>query len=50
MTADVDDMAFNTAISQLMVYSNHLQAPVNPTPNPNPSPNTKLSLNDPMAQ
>ena len=25
MTGDIDDMAFNTAISQLMVYSNHLQ-------------------------
>ena len=25
VTADVDDMAFNTAISQMMVYSNHLQ-------------------------
>ena len=25
VTADIDDLAFNTAISQLMVYSNHLQ-------------------------
>jgi len=25
VTGDIDDMAFNTAISQLMVYSNHLQ-------------------------
>ena len=46
VTADVDDMAFNTAISQLMVYSNHLQAPVNPTPSPNPNTNP----NDPMTQ
>ena len=26
VTGDVDELAFNTAISQLMVYSNHLQA------------------------